>query len=250
MKVGTAEPVEEKKKKLRKRPSLSRSSGMGGDNSNNDGGDNGGGDNGNGGGGNQPRNKNLHEPPAKDPTNRSKILMWFLLLVVLMTFGGLMGAYVVLSTNKALEWRPFELPIQVWVSTAIIIASSITYHFARKNLATAKYKKSKQFFIATAVLGGVFISSQLMVWIQLINSGFTMAGSSYTGFFYILTATHAIHVIGGIIALGYIILRTWDKAGSPKEIEKRDNDATAIGWYWHTMDGLWLILVFLLGFWK
>ena len=75
-----------------------------------------------------------------------------------------------------------------------------------------------------------------------------MTGNPYAGFFYILTAVHAVHVLGGISSLGYIILRTWNKALSEREIVKRKNDAVSVGWYWHTMDGLWLVLLFLLGF--
>ena len=61
-----------------------------------------------------------------------RILMWFLLLIVFMTFGGLVGAYVVLATNKAAEWQPFNLPFQIYLSTALIIASTITYEISNR----------------------------------------------------------------------------------------------------------------------
>jgi cytochrome c oxidase subunit 3 len=77
-----------------------------------------------------------------------------------------------------------------------------------------------------------------------------MTGNPYAGFFYIMTAVHAVHVLGGIASLGYIILRTWNTALSEREVEKRKNDAVSVGWYWHTMDGLWLILLSLLAFYK
>ncbi len=244
MEVGTLKPLSKKSKKLRERPSFSRSSGMGSDNSDSNNGG-GGGD----GGDYKPDNIKSEEVPPQ-PTNKSKILMWFLLLVVLMTFGGLIGAYVVISTNNALEWRPFSLPIQVWISTLFILGSSVTYHIAKNALQNDLDTKAKKWFLATSVLGGLFISSQLLAWMELVNRGMYMRGNPYAGFFYILTAIHAIHVLGGIIALGYIILRTWNKTRSARELEKRKNDAESIGWYWHTMDGLWLILLFLLGFWK
>ncbi len=292
MEVGTAEPIKKKKKKLRKRSELSRLSGFGNDDGSND--NHGGGGGGNGGD-NKPKKKDS-ENTNPEPTNKSRILMIFLLAVVIMTFGGLIGAYVVLSTNQALEWKPLtNLPIQVWISTAIILASSITYHIAKTALlkdqnerkkkgfftrllvklpfqvqiskatilinkfkvyiskifpAKDQHAKAKRWFLITTVLGGLFISSQLIVWLELYNRGYYMTGNPYVGFFYILTAVHAIHVLGGIIALGYIILRTWKQTFSEREIEKRKNDATAIGWYWHTMDGLWLLLLFLLAFYK
>lgn len=244
MKIGTIEPIKKKKIKLRKRSAFSMNSGLGNNNGNND--DGGGGN----GGDNLPKKKES-ESTNPEPTNKSRILMIFLISVVIMTFGGLIGAYVVISTNQAFEWKPFaKLPMQVWISTAIILASSLAYHFAKNALLKELNEKAKFWFLITTVLGGLFIASQLMVWLQLYSSGYYMRGNPYAGFFYILTAVHAIHVLGGILALGYIILRTWNKAFTEREIEKRKNDAVAIGWYWHTMDGLWLILVFLLGFYK
>jgi cytochrome c oxidase subunit 3 len=72
----------------------------------------------------------------------------------------------------------------------------------------------------------------------------------YAGFFYILTAVHAVHVIGGIAALGYILLRTWRATSSDEELTKRQQISNSVGWYWHFMDGLWIFLFLLLGFWK
>ncbi len=244
MEVGAAEPIKKKKKNiLKKHPNFSRSSGSG-----NDGGDN---DSGGGNGGNnKPKMKKSHKS-VPEPTDKSKILMWFLLLVVLMTFAGLIAGYVVISTNKAAEWQPFtQMPIQVWISTAIILASSITYHVAKTFLLKDQNKKAKTWFLVTTTLGGTFIASQLLVWLELVNRGLYMRGNPYAGFFYILTAVHGIHVLGGVFALGYIILRTWNKTRSERELVKRKNDATAIGWYWHTMDILWLVLLFLLAFFK
>ncbi len=254
MEVGTAEPIKEtKKKKRKKRADLSRwknagsKSGDGGDDDSGGGGKGGGGN----GGNNFPKNK-IPEETAPEPTNKSRILMIFLLSVVIMTFGGLIGAYVFLATNKAAEWNPLErLPTQVWISTFIILASSLTYHFGKSYLFKEKHEqKARKWFLITAGLGGLFISSQLIVWMGLVNRGLYMRGNPYVGFFYILTAVHVIHVLGGIIALGYILLRSWNRTRSTREVEKRKNDATAIGWYWHTMDGLWLVLLFLLGFFK
>ena len=56
----------------------------------------------------------------------------------------------------------------------------------------------------------MFVSSQILAWLELVSRGLYVAGNPYVGFFYIFTAVHAVHVIGGICALGYILLRTWD----------------------------------------
>ena len=65
-----------------------------------------------------------------------------------------------------------------------------------------------------------------------------------------VAASHAVHVLGGIIALGTILLRNLTPTDKLVEIEKRKTLAQVVGWYWHFMGVLWLALFILLGFWK
>lgn len=181
--------------------------------------------------------------------DKSRVVTWFLLVIVLMTFGGLIGAYVVIATNNVLEWRPFALPTAVWVSTILILLSSITYHLAKTAVDASRQGDARKWFIATTVLGAMFISSQLIAWFALSTSGILVYGNPYAGFFYILTGVHAVHVLGGIVALGAVLLRSWNDTSAAKEVEYRRNLARSVGWYWHFMGVLWLVLFVLLGFW-
>lgn len=252
MKVGTIETVEEKKEKLKKLSGLSSGGagsnggkrnrgGGGGGNGGNNGGDNGGGNN---------NNQNYIGDIEHYPSDKFRVGMWFLLLVVTMTFGGLIGAYVVIATNGAAEWKPFNLPVQIWVSTVLIVASSFTYVVAQKFLKHDKQENAKNWLLATTVLGAVFISSQLLAWFELVRREVYLSSNPYAGFFYVLTAVHALHVIGGICALGFVVLRAWTKTDSGEELEKRQSAARVVGWYWHFMGALWIVLFLLLGFWK
>ena len=242
--VGTFEPAETEPAKPKR---ASRSTVGGGRSSG--GGD--GGKNGGGGasGGNGPQNFD-RSPNDAEPNDKSRILTGFLLLVVLMTFGGLMGAYVVVATNRALEWRPFELPVQIWLSTLLIAISSFTYELGRRAVERGDTNGTRRWMITTAIIGGVFIASQLLVWTILVGRGFYLRGNPYAGFFYILTAAHAVHVICGIVALGTSLLRSWYPARSESEQYYRSNLTRSVGWYWHFMSGLWVVLFLLLGFWK
>jgi cytochrome c oxidase subunit 3 len=237
MEVGTADIVEDLEEKKR-RPGL-----VGGSNSTNGGGNNGGGGGDDSGG----------EPPKlrqRFNSQKLRVLTFFLLIAIMMTFGGLIAAYVVIATNNVAEWKPFDLPKQLWLSTAIIVASSITYHFALVSTERNLHSAAKKWLIATTVLGAAFISSQILSWIALTNRGFYMSGNPYAGFFYILTAIHAVHVLGGITALGSVLLRTWLPAYDDETIAARTALASVVGWYWHFMGALWIILFVLLGFWK
>lgn len=243
LEIGTAETTTDiEPKKKRKRSSLSGGGSPG----------NGGRKRGGGGGDNGDNRDNEPKPEKIEEfkPNKLRITTWFILLIVLMTFGGLISAYVVLSTNQNLEWKPFALPVQVWISTALILASSICYKTAQNKLNNNLQTQAKKWLLATTVLGGMFISSQILAWVQLVRLGVYMQSNPYAGFFYILTAVHALHVFGGICALGYIVLRVWNETRSEDELLRRKTTATVVGWYWHLMDGLWIFLLLLLGFYK
>lgn len=246
MQVGTVETtLEESEPKRSSRPQAAGGSTSGSSKRRGGGGnDNGGGA---GGGGDSRR---LDPEPDTINRDKSRIISWFVLLVVLMTFGGLIGAYMVIATNGAIEWAPFSLPVQVWISTFVILASSLTYEFFRDAVERRELTNGRRYLVATTALGGIFIASQLIAWIELVNRGLYMRGNPYAGFFYILTAAHAIHVLGGMVALGAIIRRSWYPPVNETEQIYRVNVARAVGWYWHLMGGLWVVLFLLLGFWK
>ena len=233
MNIGTVEPTVTEADIQRRRKGISGGSGPNGRS---------GRDGGNGG----------HDDLETHPfvPGKARVFTWFLLVVVMMTFGGLSAAYVVTATNKAVEWHPFDLPIQVWISTTIILISSFVYHRGKVALDHFDQQQAKTWLTATAVLGATFISSQLLAWLELTSRGLYFAGNPYAGFFYILTAVHALHVLGGVIALGAVVIGTWNAIYSDERWERLQSLGQVVGWYWHFMGGVWLVLFILLGFWK
>ena len=244
MKIGTAETIDDVKEPKRSRSSLSGSSpggrGNGSGGSGGDGPDD-------GSDRPDPSVRSHSEQPYID---KSKYIVWFLLMAVGMTFAGLLGAYLMIATNKAAEWQPFQLPVQVWISTAIILASSFTYSMAKRAVDRDQSASGRKWFGATTVLGAFFVSSQLVLWLDLVNRGLYMSGNPYAGFFYILTAAHVVHVLGGMIALSSMMLKSWYASQSEAESLRRRDLARSVGWYWHFMGALWIILFLMLGFWK
>lgn len=199
---------------------------------------------GNGGGRNRPFGD------MEKSFEKIRLVTWFILLVVLMTFIGLLAAYVVISSNRALEWRPFELPAQVWISTVVLLSSSATYVLSHRARMSGAFGKAKRWLIATAALGGVFVASQSMTWIVLYRAGYYLQSNPYAGFFYFITILHALHVVGGMCALGFAVLRTWDPSQSAEETRRRLSVSRAVGDYWHFMDLVWVVIIVILGFWK
>src|SRR4051794_23539662 len=151
MEIGATESISDIEEPRKKRgPSLSGGSGPSGGNRGRGGGNNGG-------------DNSQDGPPGSvtgfDP-QKSRILTFFLLIAILMTFGGLIAAYVVIATNNVAGWKPFALPVQVGISTAIILASSIAYHLAQTAIERNIQDAAKRWLIVTTALGAAFISSQ------------------------------------------------------------------------------------------
>jgi cytochrome c oxidase subunit III len=242
LKVGTIEELKPEPENKTGKPSRMRGGGNNGSSGKNRGGGGGGGDN------RQPEDK-FEEKDTFKP-DKYRVGMGLILLVVLMTFGGLIGTYVVLATNQSLEWKPFNLPFQVWVSTGLIVLSSVDYELAKNSLIAGDQKKARKWFFITGILGAIFIASQILAWVNLVNQGYYAQGNPYAGLFYILTAVHAVHVVGGIISLGFIILKTQIVTDDAEELLKRQWFARVVGWYWHFIGVLWLVLFLLLGFYK
>jgi cytochrome c oxidase subunit III len=241
MEIGTAEPIVVTEEKRKRRSEMVGGGGGRGNNGNKR--------RGGGGGGGDSDDSGSRDTDQNVPS-KSRVLTLFLLLIVTMTFGGLIGAYIVIHTNGGTEWQPFNLPIQVWISTLIILASSVTYHFAYRAIDNEDQPLAKKYLVATTVLGAAFISSQILAWFALVQRGLYVAGNPYAGFFYILTGVHVVHVLGGIIALGAIVLKTWAGTASEQDWKRRKELAQTTGWYWHFVDGVWIVLFIMLGFWK
>lgn len=243
MEIGTVEPLTEPEEPRKLRLPITRSGGSG-----KSGGNNGG--NGDDGGGEE---RNIDSPGLSSETgngDKAKVITWFLLIVVGMTFAGLIGAYLMVSTNHAAEWKPFDLPVEVWISTVLMLLSSISFHLAKKSIYNDAIGTGRRWLLVTTVLGAAFISSQLMVWLELSKRGLYMHGNPYAGFFYVLTAVHVVHVLGGIVALGSIVLSSWYGGGSGADRLKRRKLARAVGWYWDFIGAIWIVLFAMLGFWQ
>jgi cytochrome c oxidase subunit III len=240
-KVGTLETLPSQEDSARK---VRRGSGIGGGGGNN--GKRGGG----GGGGDRPNHDNQPEHHEEFKPSKYYLAMWIALLIILMTFAGLVSAYVFIALNRGQEWKPFDLPIQVFASTLIILASSLTFEFARQAIKTNNQKNFWTWLMVTTGLGAAFISSQLFVWFELARKGVFMTGNPYAGFFYILTIAHAAHILVGIGALGYLVLKASKFTQNKEILFKRQTAAGVVSLFWHSMDGLWLALLALLVFLK
>jgi cytochrome c oxidase subunit III len=199
---------------------------------------------------------------------RARLGMMVAMVGIIMIFVSLTSAYIVRQgvpsldprTNQMVrDWIPINLPTGLLlVNTFLLLISSLTMEFARRQVTrkaalapvesipgvTIGKEKNFPWIAPTILLGFAFLAGQWMAWQELRNRGFFMATNPSSSFAYLLTATHAVHLIGGIIALFYAGRISMSQK-SPDQ-QRIVIDVTA--WYWHFMAFLWIYIFALLVF--
>ena len=199
--------------------------------------------------GNGSRKQNGHErewPSLQSSANRYRIGMWVGIASILMMFTALSSAYIVRAAS-ANDWQSLTMPRILWLSTALIVVSSGTLEVARRKLKDAT-TTDKRWLLATVLLGVAFLVSQLLAWRQLVQQGVYVSSNPHSSFFYLLTAAHGVHLLGGLTALAYLLLRRRAAQANEADLTKARAGADAVTLYWHFMDFLWVYLFVLLFF--
>jgi cytochrome c oxidase subunit 3 len=181
--------------------------------------------------------------------SRYRIGAWVAIASIVMLFTALISAYIVRSASGN-DWHPIAMPKVLWLSTSLILISSVTMEISRRSLRSLNDAGYGRWLIVTVVLGLGFLGSQLMAWRQLVRQGVYIASNPHSSFFYLFTAAHGVHLLGGILALSYLVLRTTRKRDTAEGELRRVGAADAATIYWHFMDGLWICLFLLLFLWK
>lgn len=183
-------------------------------------------------------------PQSRISAQTYKTGMWFALAAIVMLFAGFTSAMVV-RRGMSLDWASIAIPRLLWVNTCTLLASSATLELSRRALRKNAPLEFIRWLLVTFTLGAAFLACQMVVWRELIQRGVHLATNPSSAFFYVLTAAHGLHVLGGVIALGYVVLNAVPIALGRKLTTALD--VTAI--YWHFVDALWLYLFCLLIKW-
>lgn len=139
------------------------------------------------------------------------------------------------------DWVAFSFPRILWANTLILVASSFTIQAARRYLHDDQRAAFKRWWALTTGLGILFLGGQLIAWRQLASQGVFLVTNPSSSFFYVLTAAHGLHLVGGILALLYVSQRNWQRSRM-----SLGTAADVASIYWHFMDGLWVFLLALL----
>ncbi len=176
---------------------------------------------------------------------RYKLAVWVGMGGILMFFAALTSAMIVRQGLSG-DWQPFALPPVLYASTMILLASSLTMERARRHLLEGSPDGLRLWVNISALLGVSFLACQLLGWQALVARGIYLASNPANSFYYLLTAGHGAHLIGGVCALGYI----WARVRGGRAWPTREAAVEAAALYWHFMDILWIYILGLLLFWR
>lgn len=180
---------------------------------------------------------------SASPLPAAKIGLGVFLAVVGSLFALFISAY---SMRMALlDWRSLPVPGLLWFNTGVLIVSSAALQWAQ----AASHRDDADSVLIGLLAGGVsavvFVIGQLLAWQQLNAAGYFLTANPANAFFYLITAVHGLHVLGGLAALGRTIVKAWRGV----EIPRLRLSVELCTMYWHFLLLVWLILVALLTGW-
>ena len=170
--------------------------------------------------------------------------IWVALAAITMSFAALTSALFV-RQGSGMDWQHMILPPILYANTLVLLASSVTLEVARRRLAgyalgiESQIAAPMRWLVITLALGLLFVAGQYVAWLQLKGAGLYLATNPNSSFFYVFTAVHALHVLGGLCGLVYVMSKL-------RRSILRQSTFAAAAQYWHFMDVLWLYLLWVL----
>ena len=177
-----------------------------------------------------------------------KQMMWFAIISLCMTFAGLTSSYVFSSTRR--DWATeFEFPMAFWISTGIIVFSSLTLFLAGRMIKQGKYKPAGSLAGVTLILGIAFSVLQFVGFNDIIDAGYYFTGGTSNvrvSFIYVIVMLHLLHVAAGLISLIFLTYNTLRGKYTQQDYLGFELGAT----FWHFVDILWIYLILFLAFYS
>ena len=173
---------------------------------------------------------------------------WIYLMTDALLFGSLFAVYGVLSTAYAGGPTPreiFELPL-VALNTALLLVSSITYGFSMLEMEAGRTRGVQGWLAVTGLLGAAFVGVELYEFSNLIAEGAVPQRSGFLSAFFVVVATHGVHVAFGLIWIAVMMVQVAQRGLIPANMRRLQ----CLSMFWHLLDVVWIgvfTFVYLLG---
>ena len=177
--------------------------------------------------------------------NNSKLGIWVFLASEIMLFGGLFSAYVFLRMaapvgDFAYWGSKLSIPMAT-VNTLVLISSSVTVIMSWASLKMKDFEKYKMYMGLTLLCAFIFLVIKYFEYTGKFHHGIYPSSSTFMGIYFTLTGLHGLHIIGGMIVMGYFWLPFGNKMWQ-SDPERFTNRIEVAGLYWHFVDLVWIFL--------
>ena len=177
--------------------------------------------------------------------NNSKLGIWVFLASEIMLFGGLFSAYVFLRMaapvgDFAYWGSKLSIPMATF-NTLVLISSSVTVIMSWASLKMKDFEKYKMYMGLTLLCAFIFLVVKYFEYTGKFHHGIYPSSSTFMGIYFTLTGLHMLHIIGGMIVMGYFWLPFGNKMWQSNP-EQFTNRIEVAGLYWHFVDLVWIFL--------
>ena len=164
--------------------------------------------------------------------------------VLLSAIGALFALFIsaYLIRMQLADWRPVPKPTLLWANTGVLMMSSAALLWARTAADRDDLGAVRAGLSAAGAAAVVFVAGQLLAWQQLVAAGYFLTWNPASSFFYLITALHGVHVLGGLVALGRNVARAW----RGRDLARLRLGLDLCSLYWDFLLLMWLILFGLL----
>lgn len=175
----------------------------------------------------------VEQPISMHP---KKFALWLFIVTVVMVFAGWTSAFIVRQAEG--NWLDYDLPKVFWLSSGLVILSSISLHWAYLAAKKDNFLQLRLGMSLAMLLGVGFLVSQWYSWIALVESEVFFVGNPAGSFLYVITGVHGVHLISGLIFLIIVLISTFRYKVHSKELNTMEMAAT----FWHFLGALWIYL--------
>ena len=137
------------------------------------------------------------------------------------------------------DWRSLSEPWLLWINTIILIFTSFVFHKAKVLSDKNELEKAKNYLLLVGFLTFAFITGQLLVWQYYVNLGQYVSTNPANAFFYLFTALHGLHILGGLFFWGRATKKLFTK---DYNVLKTRQAIELCAIYWHFLLIVWIIL--------
>jgi cytochrome c oxidase subunit III len=176
----------------------------------------------------------------------ARVGLWVFLAVVTSLFGLFMSAYYMRMGHghgEVHDWAAVTEPSVLWLNSAMLIAASAAMQWSRAKIAQQEVERARDGLLIGGLLTIAFLAGQVYAWRQISDSGFFAPSNPAVAFFYVLTAVHGAHLLGGLIVWAKTLLRMIPKRPEPVDVRLSIELCTV---YWHYLLLVWMALFALL----